>query len=224
MTIVDVIRQMIEDALFSSAITSASPGFVNVVRSLDINPSDYEAVVQAEIRRAVEDAVGIQGGPAGSSPLRAKTPPKGMLFQMFIQDFGGLGKARQAMAFLSDPKAVIIPIVGKLFRAGGAGAGILTAALASYPIIVFLTKQLTKRGSFFDLTFRNIIDNRVNVLRTRESQQEIRRGIEGKSQIILTTRAGTVDPVFSWNTYEQINNNELEFEKIRAIRSVFVGP
>ncbi len=223
MSIVDVVRQMIENALFSAAITSANPVHVNVVRSIDINPQDYEALIQAEIRRAVEDAIGSGGGPAGSSPIKAKKPPKGMLFQILAQDLG-LSKARTASSFLSDPKAAVTPIVGRILKGGGAASAIIMAAIGSYPILIYITKQLTKRGSFFDLTFRAIIDNRVNVLRTRESQQEIRRGIEGKSQVILTTRAGTVDPVFSWNTYEQINNNELEFEKIRAIRSVFVGP
>lgn len=83
-----------------------------------------------------------------------------------------------------------------------------------------IIKALTQKGSIFDLTFRNIVDNRNNVLRSRESQQEIRVGFEGKSQLIVTTRAGTTSPILSYNTYEQRNNNTLEFEKMRAVREV----
>ncbi len=220
MTFVDVLRQILENALYGMNISSAggdSPK-INYVRDVDINPEEYEEVMQAEIKKSVDEAKG-----GGGSPLKQKKPPKGMLFQMLERDLG-LGKARAAAALLTDPQGVVIPIVGKILKGGGAATAIFIAALASYPIIQFITKTLTKRGSLFDLTFRNIIDDRVNVLRTRESQQEIRRGIEGKSQLILTTRAGTVDPVFSWNSYEQINNNELEFEKLKQVRSNFTAP
>jgi len=83
-----------------------------------------------------------------------------------------------------------------------------------------IIKALTQKGSIFDLTFRNIVDDRNNVLRSRESQQEIRVGFEGKSQLIVTTRAGTTSPISSYNTYEQRNNNTLEFEKMRAVREI----
>lgn len=222
MSVVDVLRQILENALYSMNISSAggdSPK-INYVRDVDINPEEYDEVLKAEIRKTVKE---IQEESGSGSPLKQKKPPKGMLFQILERDLG-LGKARQAAALLSDPTAIVSPIVGKLMKGGGAATAMILAALASYPIIRFITKQLTKRGSLFDLTFRNIIDDRVNVLRTRESQQEIRRGIEGKSQLILTTRAGTVDPVFSWNSYEQINNNELEFEKLKQVRSNFTAP
>ncbi len=83
-----------------------------------------------------------------------------------------------------------------------------------------IIKALTQKGSIFDLTFRNTVDDRINVLRSRESQQEIRVGFEAKSQLIVTTRAGTTSPISSYNTYEQRNNNTLEFEKMRAVREV----
>ncbi len=83
-----------------------------------------------------------------------------------------------------------------------------------------IIKALTQKGSIFDLTFRNIVDDRNNVLRSKESQQEIRVGFEGKSQLIVTTRAGITTPILSYNTYEQRNNNVLEFEKMRAVREV----
>jgi len=220
MSFADALRQILENVLYSLNISSAggdSPK-VNYVRYVDINPDDYEQVLQAEIKAAVDETK------AGSkSPIKAKKPPKGMLFQILARDLG-LSKARLAVSLLSNPQGIISPIVGTLLKGGGAATAMILAALSSYPIIRFISAQLTKRGSLFDLTFRNIMDSRINALRTRESQQEIRRGIEGKAQVILTTRAGTVDPVFSWNSYEQINNNELEFEKLHAIRNLFTGP
>ena len=221
MSFTDILKQMLTNVLLSLNISSAGgdSSKVNYVRYLDIDATEYEQVVQAEIQNAVDEA----GGGGNRGPLRIKKPPKGMLFKILEQDLG-LSKARQAAALLSNPSGVMSPILGGLLKGGGMMAAAVMAAFASYPVATFIAKQLTKRGSFFDLTFRNIMDNRVNVLRTRESQQEVRRGIEGKSQIILTTRAGTVDPIFSWNSYEQLNNNELEFEKLRVIRTVFTGP
>jgi len=192
---------------------------VNVVRSVDVNPEEYAAIIQAEIRRAVEEVLGADTGPSGSSPIKAKKPPKGFLFAMLERDLGS-SKASLAMRMLTNPTAVMQPIVGGLLKGStGMLVAAIGVALASPALARMIANTLTRRGSFGDLTFRNIIDDRINVLRSRESQQEIRRGIEGNSQLILTTRAGTVNPIFSYNTYEQINNNSLEFEKMRAIRT-----
>ena len=187
MTLVDIFRQMIENALFSAAITSANPVHVNVVRSVDVNPEEYAAIIQAEIRRAVEEVLGADTGPAGSSPIKAKKPPKGFLFAMLERDLGS-SKASLAMRMLTNPTAVMQPIVGGLLKGStGMLVAAIGVALASPTLARMLATAITRRGSFGDLTFRNIIDDRINSLRNRESQQEIRRGIEGNSQLILPT-------------------------------------
>lgn len=113
---------------------------------------------------------------------------------------------------IGNPLGIITNLVGRIIP--------LAVPLVIISATENIINALTQKGSIFDLTFRNIVDNRINVLRSRESQQEIRVGFEGKSQLIVTTRAGITTPILSYNTYEQRNNNTLEFEKMRAVREV----
>jgi len=231
---------MIRFALLSSKWTSANPTFTNTIKPGTIfQQVDLTRDLEEDVKRIVND-LEVRRGPVsiggdipgkvtkglewlGNTPeLGSKKVPKGMLKNILEADLG-VSKARGAMTFLINPQASLVSGLASLARGGPLGAAILLAIAAPH-MIKAITHKLTQRGSFFDLTFRNIMDTRINVLRTRESQQEIRRGIEGKSQVILTTRAGTVNPIFSWNSYEQINNNELEFEKLKQVRSVFTGP
>ncbi len=240
MTLAQEINEMIRFVMLNLKITSANPTFTNTVKDIiGFQERDLTPALREEVEKIVKDLgqrgqVSIGGNIPGkvtkgmewlgSTPeIGGAKVPKGMLKKILERDLG-VGKAREALNFMINPQAMIGGQIGKLARGGGPLGAAILLALAAPHIITALTKMLTRRGSFFDLTFRNIMDNRINALRTRESQQEIRRGIEGKSQVILTTRAGTVDPVFSYNTYEQINNNELEFEKIHQVRSVFTGP
>lgn len=125
----------------------------------------------------------------------------------------GFGKtALSSAAGIGNPLALVTGLLGRLIP--------LAIPLVIISATDRIIKALTQKGSIFDLTFRNIVDDRINVLRSRESQQEIRVGFEGKSQLIVTTRAGSTSPLLSYNTYEQRNNNTLEFEKMRAVREV----
>jgi len=125
----------------------------------------------------------------------------------------GFGKAAIGqIANIGHPLGIATSLIGRLVP--------IAVPLVIISATESIIKALTQKGSIFDLTFRNIVDNRNNVLRARESQQEIRVGFEGKSQLIVTTRAGTTSPILSYNTYEQRNNNTLEFEKMRAVREI----
>ncbi len=219
MTLIDTLSQMIRNTLMTMHISSAggdSPK-INYVRDLDMHVEDYENLLDLEVEKKVKEILGLQV--SDSSPITQKKPKKGMLMAMLERDLG-TSKAQQAIILLGNPMGAMTGIVSSVIRMAGASVTMaLMVALAGPMIAKKLTEILTRRGGFGDLTFRNIIDDRINVLRTRESQQEIRRGIEGKSQLILTTRAGTVNPIFSYNSYEQLNNNALEFERLRAIRT-----
>jgi len=241
MTLSYRINEMIRFALLSSKWTSANPTFTNTVKPGTVfQQVDLIRELEEDVKRIVGDLdrsrgpVSIGGNIPGkvtkgmewlgSTPeIGGAKVPKGMLKKILEADLG-VSKARGAMGFLINPQASLIGGINRLTRGGGPMGAAIILAIAAPHMIKAITKMITRRGSFGDLTFRNIIDTRINALRSRESQQEIRRGIEGKSQVILTTRAGTVDPIFSWNSYEQINNNELEFEKLRQIRTTFTAP
>jgi len=219
MTLIDTLSLMIRNTLMTMHISSAggdSPK-VNYVRDLDMHTEEYENLLELEVEKKVKEILGLQV--QDTSPLTQKKPKKGTLMQILERDLG-TSKAVAAIALLSNPLGTVGGIVSSVIRMAGSSVTMaLMVALAGPMIAKKLAEVLTRRGGFGDLTFRNIIDDRINVLRSRESQQEIRRGIEGNAQLILTTRAGTVNPIFSYNTYEQINNNILEFERLRAIRS-----
>ena len=121
----------------------------------------------------------------------------------------GVGKGYQAFNMLANPKSTMLNILR------GAGP-ILAGIVMAIHIAPIVAKLLTKRGSIFDLTFREKADELNNVLRSRSSQQEIRVGMG--TQIIFTTAAGTINPRDAYNTYTEKNHNEAEFERQWSVR------
>ena len=156
----------------------------------------------------VRDAMGNLQGRRGTKDTRETKGQKEKLIDVFKRDLG-VSKGAKAFNFLANPKA------GMLQFLKGAGP-ILVGIILAIEIAPRVAKILTKRGSVWDLTFRNNVDTMNNVLRTRESQQAIRVGLG--TQVIFTSRAGTVDPRDSYNTYVQFNENQAEFERSWAIR------
>lgn len=161
----------------------------------------------------VKDAMGnLQGGggtKGGKGSQQQGTREK--LVDIFKRDMG-LGKGTQAYNFLSNPKGGITSFLK------GAGP-MLMAIMLAYELAPRVAKLLTKRGQVFDLTFRNEAGTLNNILRPRQQTQEILAGMG--TQVIHTTRAGTVDPRDSSNSYEIKNNDEAEHERQWAIRDPY---
>lgn len=154
----------------------------------------------------VFDAVGNLRGKRGTGKQSGTSKEK--LMNVLERDLG-MGKAREAFSFLQNPK---LSLTSFLKGSGPLLAGIILA----YELAPRIAKILTKRGSLWDLTFRDNVGTMQNVLRTRESQQEILVGLG--TQVIFTSRAGTIDPRDSYNTYVEKNTNEAEFERQWQIR------
>lgn len=95
----------------------------------------------------------------------------------------------------------------------------LIAALVAVEVAKKIIKDLVRKGSLFDRTFKNVVDNRVEVLRTREQQQRYLVGFGDTAQLITTTTAGTTSPRDSFNTYNIINDENKDIEEIFAIRN-----
>lgn len=93
------------------------------------------------------------------------------------------------------------------------------AAIVAVEVTKRIIKDLVRKGSVFDRTFKNVVDNRVEVLRTREQQQRILVGFGPTAQLITTTTAGTTNPRDSFNTYAIINDENKDIEEIFAIRN-----
>ena len=102
---------------------------------------------------------------------------------------------------------------------GGSGAGLaIGGGTALAALALWVAKEFVKKGGLADKTFRNLVDTRFEVLRTREQQQKYLVGFGDAAQLITTTVAGTTNPRDSFNTYTEYNKNELEHESKWAIR------
>ena len=101
-----------------------------------------------------------------------------------------------------------------LAAAAGIAAGLV--AMETYKIVV---KELTKKGSIADKSFKNVISTRYEALRTRELQQRHLVGFGAGSQLITTTNAGTTSPRNAYNTYEVFNRDQAEIEEKFRIRN-----
>lgn len=157
----------------------------------------------------VGDAIGNLQGRRGTKGGKAKaTTQKEKLLDVFKRDLG-VGRGTTAFNFLANPKASLTTFLK------GAGPAMLAVMLA-IELAPRVAKFLTKRGQVFDLTFRNEAGTLNNILRQRQSSQEILAGFQ---QVIFTSRAGTVDPRDSYNSYEVKDTAEAEHERRWQIRN-----
>ena len=159
----------------------------------------------------VRDAIGNLQGRRGTKGGREPKTQKEKLLDTFKRDMG-VGKGTNAFNFLANPKA------GMLKFLKGAGP-VLAGIILAYELAPRVAKLLTKRGSVWDLTFRNVADTLNNKLRTRQSQQAILVGLG--TQVIFTSRAGTIDPRDSYNSYYIKSTDEAEHERRWAIRDIY---
>lgn len=169
-------------------------------------PIEVDIAGEDQVRDAMGNLQGRRGTKGGKKPLTQKEK----LLDVFKRDMG-VGKGTNAFNFLVNPKAGLTRFLK------GAGP-VLLAIMLAYELAPRVAKLLTKRGQVFDLTFRDNADTLTNVLRTRQSQQEI---LVGFRQVIFTSRAGTIDPRDSYNTYDIKNNEEAEHERTWQIRNVY---
>jgi hypothetical protein len=111
-------------------------------------------------------------------------------------------------------------LAGSSLGALGAAAGIVgIMAAVGIEATKIVLKEITKKGSVADKTFRNVISTRYEALRTRELQQRHLVGFGAGSQLITTTNAGTTSPRNAYNTYEVFNRDQAEIEEKFRIRN-----
>ncbi len=218
----ELISQMLRGAEIDSA-ARAETGWINHVLTLEQSPS---------LTRSIDQELEKYRGGGGPDKLRSQEEVEkrfrqfmervekkegqlkstGVDLKKLLQKDLGVGKGYEAFTLLANPKFAILNF---LKGAGPILAGIILAT----EIAPRVARLLTKRGSIFDLTFRERADELNNVLRSRTSQQDIRVGMG--TQIIFTTRAGTITPRDSYNTYTEKNQNEAQFERQWAIRNIY---
>ena len=85
---------------------------------------------------------------------------------------------------------------------------VLGGILAAKDIAEFIVDEIAKIDRFFK-AFIDEVDNRIDAFRTLQENANIQAGL---SQRIVTTSSGSTNPRYSYNTFEQKNNNEAELE------------
>jgi len=217
MTFDQELRSYLLQSMRSALIIS--PRFTDYKISQVEFPSDFGAILEEEIKRIVKEEGQAKGASAGGLKpgLYIDEPDKTQLEKMLEKSLGGPSKARDAMQFLVNPTGAVKAL---LTKAGGPGA---IAAVLSAIVLGILIKELVRKGSVYDRTFKNVVDNRTEVLRTRQQQQQILVGFDEHSalgsQLITTTIAGTTEPRDAFNTYEVLNRDSATIEDMFSIRS-----
>lgn len=146
-------------------------------------------------------------GMGNYNPPRQVNP----LVKLLAVALGSPGKADKALNFLRNPMSIVRFL-------GPVGMAII-AGLVAVHVTKKIIDDLVRKGSIFDRTFKNIISNRVEALRTRELQMAHQIGFGEFAQLITTTSAGTTTPRDSYNTYEAFNRDQREVAVRFAIRT-----
>lgn len=113
----------------------------------------------------------------------------------------GRTSARNLLSLGKNPKSFISGIMKALPILGG--------ILAAKDIADFIVDEIVKLDKFLKV-FIDEIDNRVDAFRTLQEQAGVQAGL---IQRIITTASGGVDPRYSYNTFEQFNNNQAALEE-----------
>ena len=114
-----------------------------------------------------------------------------------------LGKktAGDIISMGKNPKSFVFGIMKALPILGG--------VLAAKDIAEFIVDEIAKIDRFFK-AFIDEVDNRIDMFRSLQEQANIQAGL---TQRIITTSSGTTDPRYSYNTFEQFNNNQTALEE-----------
>ena len=169
---------------------------------------------------------GMISGNANSHVLAYNQSNPG-LFSRIVSGLSAYGPSSVAggAALLTNPvgggsKIATKLLAGSSLGALGAAAGAVgIMAAVGIELTKMILREMTKKGSIADKTFRNVVSTRYEALRTRELQQRHLVGFGAGSQLITTTNAGTTSPRNAYNTYEVFNRDQAEIEEKFRIRN-----
>ena len=167
MAFVDVLRQFFEDTLRRLNITSANPVHINKVMDIDINPTDFEAVFEADLKRAVEEYARSQEGQAQAKKQREEQEGLG------LSDVNRF--AAQGVSGPPDVMGVMAQFIPQL-------APILIASGAAVAIFEWAKSP----GGPLDTRYRRDLRNEVLNFYSRQLQRDTEIGLR---QVIIQSQA-----------------------------------
>lgn len=203
MTFSDTLKQVIEQALDSALITSASIGFTNRVYATDINMMDFDQILTNEIQHIVDDSVKNLNGSGGVDDPIAKG-----LFGKGLSEGEAIGMARKTLSIVQNPASLVA--TGLQFLPH---AALVALALSLIPIIL---DQLTRAGGPLDLRWKRIMQNEFNAFLDRQTQHNTQIGLR---QVIVQSKAGflSMNGAANENTLRQIREGGINKDRLANI-------
>lgn len=184
MTVSDVIRQIIEQAMFSAAITSANPFHVNRVSSLDINTQDFESIFNDEMKKAIEQYATAEQ----STPTKRITEEGMSAIDVLRGAARGVGGPPDIIGTLSK----FMPYLAPLMIASG--------------VAMTLFEWARDAGGPLDVRYRRDLQNEQSSFLSRQLQRDTEIG---NRQLIIQASANfkNIGGAGSSNTLKQIRDS-----------------
>jgi len=189
MTLVDALRQFIENALMTMHISSAggdSPK-INYVRDVDLNPADFDQIIRDEVERIINER--MEETKTKETGIEKEAGTSGGI------ESGAVGAVRQGVGLAQNPATGI----GMLLRFIPHVA-LITLALSLIPIII---KELKRPGSMMDVRWKRMMQDEFNAFLDRQDQMNT---FLGYRQVIVQSRAGFLAHSSGAGTYDTVRD------------------
>jgi len=190
MTLVDALRQFIENALMTMNISSAggdSPK-VNYVRDVDLNPADFDQIIRDEVERIITERE--QEIKAEESTIESKVGSGAETNGGGGFESGAIGAVRTGTGLAQNPASSI----GMLMRFIP-HAALVALVLSMIPIII---KELKRPGSLMDVRWKRMMTEEFNAFLDRQDQMNT---FLGYRQVIVQSKAGFIAQSSGAGTY-----------------------
>jgi len=189
MTLVDALRQFVENALMTMHISSAggdSPK-INYVRDVDLNPADFDQIIRDEVERIVNER--MEETKAEGTQIEKEVGTSGGI------ESGAIGAVRTGTGLAQNPASSI----GLLLRFIP-HAALVALVISMIPIII---KELKRPGSVMDVRWKRMMQDEFNAFLDRQDQMNT---FLGYRQVIVQSRAGFIAQSSGAGTYDSVRD------------------
>lgn len=179
-TFTDALRSFVEKALFSQVISSASPKKMaeggNKTESVDINPQDFDRIMQSEIDKAILQSVHYK-------PIKEKVDK---------WDMGNIGNLESLSSKQFSNIQSIATNPSGFFTSGfvrilAKATGAIGIALILMNFINFAIDEAMKPGRALDRRFKRLAGDEIMQFWTLQEQEKLRAGF---TEVRVTTMPG----------------------------------
>ena len=172
----DVLRQFVEKALYSQAISSANPTHTNKTESVDINPADFDRILEGEIDKAIAESQEFK-------PTKSKVEQYSQGNVQKIQNLSSKSFSN-LQSIASGPFAFVASVLTSTLAKAVTGVGI---ALIIMEFVKFAIDESMKPGRILDRRFKRLASEEIMLFMTHNEQEKLRRGF---TEVRVTTQGG----------------------------------